>query len=73
MLATRLGFLLLDRGLSHEQAARLSGVSRATITLICEGKNENPRIRTLMALASALDVPVGYLAGEPNKKAAPPE
>ena len=64
MLGYRLAALLLERNLSHEQAAAITGLSRATITLICEGQNENPKLSTILALSKGLRVPIGYFVGE---------
>ena len=64
MLGYRVGMLLLERNLSHEQAAAITGLSRATITLICEGQDENPKLSTVQALAKGLRVPIGYFVGE---------
>lgn len=64
MLGYRLGMLLLERNLSHEQAAAITGLSRGTITQICAGKNGDPRFSTILALSKGLRVPIGYFVGE---------
>ena len=64
MLSYRVGMLLLERNLSHEQAAAITGLSRATITSICGKEAADPKLSTVQALAQGLRVPIGYFVGE---------
>jgi len=52
-LAEELGRLREDAGLTQEELAELSGVSRRTIVAL-EGMDANPRLNTLSKLAVAL-------------------
>ncbi|TVL91416.1 helix-turn-helix domain-containing protein [Streptomyces sp. SAJ15] len=53
------------RGLSVAELARLSGVSRATLSLIESGRG-NPTIETVSAVAVALRLPLGDLLVDPT-------
>lgn len=46
--------------LSQEELAKLSGVSRVTISKLECGRLESMSTKTLCALAKALNVPAGY-------------
>jgi transcriptional regulator with XRE-family HTH domain len=50
------------RGLTQEQLETKSGVPQPTISGIESGKVQNPRIKTLIALANALKVKFTELA-----------
>ncbi|WP_181871678.1 helix-turn-helix domain-containing protein [Sphaerisporangium album] len=47
-----------------EEVARVTGVSRATITLMKSGQASNPQVATLRSLADFFKVPLGWLAGD---------
>lgn len=48
-------------GWSQNELARRSGVKQGVLSDIESGKTRNPRIDTLMKIASALNVPVEFL------------
>lgn len=60
-----MGYSIKERrealGLSQEQLAKLSNVSRQTISAIESGKNENVLVGTLAAIATALRTTVDQL------------
>ena len=58
---------LCEKGWSFQKLAKESGLSVSTIYNIAHGKTM-PKTRTLMAVANALDVNVGYLIGTESKK-----
>jgi transcriptional regulator with XRE-family HTH domain len=60
----RLRALRRARGLSQEALSRASGVSATVISRIERGAIVEPSLRTLRALAKALDVTLDELAGE---------
>ena len=66
-ISKQLNKTLQDKGWSIRQLAKKSGVSSTTIYNICKGKTM-PKTRTLIALADALDITVGYLIGMESKK-----
>lgn len=52
-------------GLSAAEFGRRAGLSRATVPLLESGENEEPATKTVIALAKASGVPVGwFLTGE---------
>ncbi|WP_147269028.1 helix-turn-helix domain-containing protein [Sphaerisporangium album] len=51
-------------------AARATGLSRYTISLIKSGKNPNPQMMTLRPLAAFFGVELGWLAGGPPEQLA---
>ena len=53
------------KGMTQEELARKSGISRATISGLENGKNDAPSISTLGRIAFALGVKVGQLFSEP--------
>lgn len=55
-LGSRLKTLRLDRGLSQEELADLTGLSRNSIHALESGKERNPHLRTLFLLQDALDL-----------------
>jgi transcriptional regulator with XRE-family HTH domain len=50
-----------ERGWNREALAYHSGLSWAAIEQLENGRRQDPRMSTLMALARALEVPVGEL------------
>ena len=57
-----MGYSIMERrkalGMSQEELAALSGISRQTISAIESGKSENVLVGTLAAIASALGTTV---------------
>ena len=58
---TRLARWRLARGLTQQQLAKLTGVSRATLQRLELGEQTNPPLRTLANCALALEVPLEQL------------
>ncbi|GAA4136018.1 helix-turn-helix transcriptional regulator [Actinomadura keratinilytica] len=56
--------LRVERGLSQEGLAEKSGLSKATIAKLEQGRRQGERTTTLMRLANALDVELGELVGK---------
>jgi transcriptional regulator with XRE-family HTH domain len=54
-VASKLGRLRLERGLTQDALARQAGVGKRTIERYDQGKVKNPPIRQLLALAAVLD------------------
>lgn len=62
-LADRLRWAREEAGLSARGLAKLAGLaSERHVGLIEEGKRDNPELKTLRAISSALGVTVGWLA-----------
>ena len=57
------------QGLSQEQLAKMSGLSRNTIINFETGKRD-PRIRDLRKIANALNVPIEELVSEKGQEEA---
>jgi transcriptional regulator with XRE-family HTH domain len=57
------------RGMSVSALARAAGVSKSTVSELERGKG-NPALDTLWALASALNIPFGFLFADHNGQAA---
>lgn len=53
--------LRVEKGLSQQELADLSGMSKNHISRMENGGQDNPNIRTVVAIASALDVTVDDL------------
>jgi len=62
-LTTRLENLMAKRGIKAATLSKSAGLNRRAVTDILEGRSQNPRIDTLVALAAALNVDVSALAG----------
>ncbi|AEH45105.1 helix-turn-helix domain protein [Thermodesulfatator indicus DSM 15286] len=60
IVGKRLKSLRQGKGLSLSSLAKKAGISKATLSILEEGKG-NPTISTLWALADALEVPFGKL------------
>ena len=50
-----------SKGISQNQLAELSGVSRTTISFLETGKDTNSQAKTFSAIAKALDEPVSKI------------
>ncbi|HEY0139742.1 MAG TPA: LexA family transcriptional regulator [Thermoanaerobaculia bacterium] len=70
-IASRLRELLDQRNLPQARLAELAGLPEETVGRIVNGVTKNPRIQTLMKLAVALDVSVGWLLGEKGFEISP--
>jgi transcriptional regulator with XRE-family HTH domain len=62
MLARRLRDMREAAGLSQQELAVKAGLSVSVVSQIEQGKKADPRMSTVVALASALGVDVGSLA-----------
>jgi SOS-response transcriptional repressor LexA/DNA-binding XRE family transcriptional regulator len=63
-IATRLRELLEQRGLTQSRVAELAGLPNETVNRIVTGTTRNPGVVTMMKIAQALGVTLGWLAGE---------
>lgn len=54
-MGTRLKEIREEKGMTQEELEKKSGISRQTISAIENGKTNNVKSGTLMALANALD------------------
>lgn len=50
-----------EKGLSQNQLSKLSGVPQSVISDIESGKTKDPRIKTLISIANALETTVSEL------------
>ncbi len=66
MLANNLANLMEKQGVNAVELSKKSGVPQPRISEITSGKTADPRISTLSKLASALNVPIESLVGEPE-------
>jgi XRE family transcriptional regulator, regulator of sulfur utilization len=66
-LAKNLASLRSARGWSQPQFSKISGLPRSTITQL-ESGDSNPSLKTLLALAAALQVPLEELLAPPETK-----
>lgn len=60
-LADRLRRVLDARGCTVAEAARLAGMPRQVVHKIASGANDNPKVRTLEAIVSAIGATLGEL------------
>ena len=58
MLADNLKRIRAKKGLSQDKLSKLAGVTLTTLVKIESGANDNPKIKTLKAIADALEVSV---------------
>ena len=56
------------RELSQDKLAKLAGITLTTLVKIESGANDNPTIKTLKKIASALEVPVNELLQDESEK-----
>ena len=66
MLSNRLKDILNEKKISLEYYAQLSGVPMETLRNIYYGRTTNPNIKTVMAMAEALDMTINTLLGVEN-------
>lgn len=69
MIGRNVKRLMEPRGWQQADLARRCQVSEASISRIISGEQTNPTVRTLAAMAAALECPVSHLLAEP---ASPP-
>lgn len=66
MLSKRLKDILNEKKISLEYYSQLSGVPMETLRNIYYGRTSNPNIKTVMAMAEALDMTINSLLGVEN-------
>ncbi|MBR5596539.1 MAG: helix-turn-helix domain-containing protein [Lachnospiraceae bacterium] len=66
MLSKRLKEILNEKKISLEYYSQLSGVPMETLRNIYYGRTSNPNIKTVMAMAEALDMTINSLLGVEN-------
>jgi transcriptional regulator with XRE-family HTH domain len=66
--ATNLKRLRTDAGLTQRELAAKAGLSMSLVVKIEQRRKADPRLSTIVALASALGVATGELIGESCKK-----
>ena len=66
MLSKRLKEILNDKKISLEYYSQMSGVPMETLRNIYYGRTSNPNIKTVMAMAEALDMTINSLLGVEN-------
>ena len=64
MLADNLKRYRTKIGLSQDQLARKAGITYSTLTKLESGMNQNPKVKTLQAVAVALEVTLDDLMKE---------
>jgi transcriptional regulator with XRE-family HTH domain len=65
VIAAKLRQLRADAGLTQRSLAIRADVTVNTVSELERGENNNPELKTLLALAAALGVPVAALFEEP--------
>ena len=63
-LSMKLARLKAERGMTTEALSQRSGVPKGTINKILNGETRNPTVGTLLALADALNCPLGLLSDD---------
>jgi transcriptional regulator with XRE-family HTH domain len=58
MLSDNVRRIRTKKGLSQDKLSKLAGVTLTTLVKIESGANDNPKIKTLKAIADALEVSV---------------
>lgn len=61
MLGENLERIRKEQRYTRKQLAEITGITATNIKLIEGGINDNPRIKTLLSLATALKVPITKL------------
>lgn len=67
-LSERLQWARAASGLSSRGLARAAGLSQRHIGFLESGERDNPELRTLVAIAKALGVPLGWLAAGEGRR-----
>lgn len=61
LLSENLKRIRMEQRYSRKQLGGLTGITPTTIQMIENGKNDNPRLKTVLALSKALKVPIATL------------
>jgi transcriptional regulator with XRE-family HTH domain len=64
MLAENIKRYRTKMGLSQDQLARKAGITYSTLTKLESGVNQNPKVKTLLQIAKALEVTLNDLMKE---------
>ena len=64
MLAENIKQYRTKMGLSQDQLARKAGITYSTLTKLESGVNQNPKVKTLLQIAKALEVTLNDLMEE---------
>lgn len=62
----RLNELCLERKITINKLATLSGITQSTVDNLMKGKTKNPKLKTLHKLATGLDMTVAQLLDFPE-------
>lgn len=62
-LAERIQYVMEQRGITQADLARKTGMTTSNIAYIVNGKTQDPRLASVLAIAEALGVSLDYLAG----------
>ena len=65
-IVKRLQDLILERGITVNKLATLSGITQSTLDNMMRGKTRNPKLKTLHRLARGLDMTVAQLLDFPE-------
>jgi transcriptional regulator with XRE-family HTH domain len=64
MLAENIKRYRMEKGLSQEQLAQKAGITYSTLAKLESGVNQNPKVKTLQQIATALEVSLDDLMKE---------
>lgn len=62
-LSERIQYAMLQQDIQQADIARETGLSTAVVSQIVSGKTQNPTFENVIKIASAVNVPLDYLAG----------
>lgn len=66
VIRLRLKNLCVEKNISINKLATLSGITQSTVDNIMKGKTKNPKLKTLHKLATGLDMTVSELLDFPE-------
>lgn len=66
VIVIRLTKLCIERNITINKLATLSGITQSTVDNIIKGKTKNPKLKTLHKLAIGLDMTVSELLDFPE-------
>lgn len=66
VIVIRLTRLCIERNITINKLATLSGITQSTVDNIIKGKTKNPKLKTLHKLAIGLDMTVSELLDFPE-------
>lgn len=66
VIRLRLKNLCIEKNISINKLATLSGITQSTVDNIMKGKTKNPKLKTLHKLATGLDMTVSELLDFPE-------